>query len=133
MSKAKKRQTAWDEEQFEELAGLFDQGFSDADIADILGGGITTKAVAVKRRREGLLRRDPWRAWTDEDLAKLAGLVAEGLTSEAIGRRMGRRTSAIAQKRHRLGIGRPNADASSMLAAILRGRGWTCTPPEGST
>lgn len=87
------------------LKELFEQGYSDREIGEVIGKG--EKSVESKRRRMGIVY---WHVnkWSEEDKKLLKKLFYEGLGDKEIADKLDRRLKSVTSKRIALGILRVN-------------------------
>jgi GcrA cell cycle regulator len=93
-----------------EMAQLRAGGWPLKALAAHFGIGITTVSLILERLLNPKERSDfAQTSWPAADLALLRRLWAEGLSTEAIGREMGRSKNAVVGKAHRINLpGRPS-------------------------
>lgn len=89
------------------LERLRAEGLNNREIAERLGR--THDAVCLRARQTGLTQKAPLlRDWSENDIARLRDLRAQGLSAREIGEALARSPQAVRFKTHQLGLPRPS-------------------------
>jgi len=110
----------WNDERTRALVQLWGEGLSVTTIAKHFGD-VSDAAVRQKALRMGLAvnRVLPPSPWTDESVAKLRALWAEGLTASQIAKSIGGLTrNSVISKLHRIGLTRNDKNTASLRGRI---------------
>lgn len=113
----------WTEDERSKLTKLFQQGLSDAEIANKLGRTLYSihsqrEKLKLSRIKAGLVYNNKAIEWTDEHIAVLREQVNNGVTYLMIAKMIGKTRHAVAQHARKLKITNKIFESRSMLNSL---------------